>query len=87
MICPRCKADLEESPAAYGCSRWREGCEFKVWKDALKRFGGKKLTKTQAKQLFSKGEISVKLQRKSGEEYEKCAVLDDVYGIRIDFDR
>ena len=84
--CPRCGAEVTESPQAYGCSRWREGCEFKIWKDALKRFGGKKITKTVAKRLLSKGEDVVTLKNRQGKENDYFVVLDENYGIRVDFE-
>lgn len=83
--CPRCGAEVIESPQAYGCSRWREGCDFKIWKDALKRFGGKKITKTVAKRLLSKGEDVVTLKRKNGQESDFFVILDENFGIRVDF--
>ncbi len=84
--CPLCEAEVIESPKAYGCSRWREGCGFKIWKDALVRLGGKKITKTAAKRLLSKGEDVVTLKRKNGKEDDFFVTLDENYGIRVDFD-
>jgi DNA topoisomerase III len=31
--CPLCGADLLETPRAFGCGRYREGCGFVVWKE------------------------------------------------------
>lgn len=84
--CPRCGAEVIESPRAYGCSRWREGCDFKIWKDALKRFGGKKVTKTVAKRLLSKGEDVVTLKTRKGEDRDYFVLLDENFGIRVDFE-
>jgi DNA topoisomerase III len=84
-ICPLCQEDLVESPKAYGCSKWREGCRFKVFKDALGRFGGRKIAKTNFKKLISSGSFITKLKRKNGEEYEASILLDLEYGVKVDF--
>jgi DNA topoisomerase III len=83
--CPLCKSDLVESPKAYGCSMWKEGCGFKVFKDALGRFGGRKIAKTNFKKLLSSGSFITKLKRKNGDEYEAPILLDLDYGVKVDF--
>ncbi len=48
--CPSCgKGRIVPGKKAYGCSRWREGCKFTVWKE----IAGKKLTENQVKVLLS----------------------------------
>lgn len=44
VVCPLCGKPVQESPKAFGCSGWREGCKFTLWKDCLKRGGGPALT-------------------------------------------
>ena len=39
-ICPLCGKPVQVSDKAYGCSGWREGCHFTLWKDCLARGGG-----------------------------------------------
>lgn len=85
-VCPLCGKEIVESPLSYGCSAWREGCGFAIYKDALRRFGGKKLTKTDAKRFLEEGEMTVELRRKNGAIYQKNAFLDENFGLRIDFD-
>ena len=41
--CPLCGKPVQETDKAFGCSGWREGCPFTLWKDALSRGGGPKL--------------------------------------------
>ena len=41
--CPLCGKPVQETDKAFGCSGWREGCSFTLWKDALSRGGGPKL--------------------------------------------
>lgn len=43
--CPVCHEGLVvENDRAFGCTRWREGCRFTLWKDAVSRIGGPQLT-------------------------------------------
>ncbi len=53
--CPLCGARVQETARAFGCERWREGCRFTLWKDALERDGLPALTATAARKLL-KGE-------------------------------
>ena len=49
--CPRCRADVIEGREAYGCSRWREDCAFrlpKVWR-------GVPLRREQVRELLFRG--------------------------------
>ena len=51
--CPRCGADVIEGREAYGCSRWREDCTFrlaKVYRDVA-------LTHAQVRELCSRGVV------------------------------
>jgi DNA topoisomerase-3 len=49
--CPLCGADLLETPRAFGCSRYREGCGFAVWKE----LAGVTLAKRQVERLLRLG--------------------------------
>ncbi|MFA7166715.1 MAG: DNA topoisomerase, partial [Desulfoplanes sp.] len=74
--CPQCGGDVVETPKAYGCVNWREangGCKFTIWKTM---FGGK-ITKTQVKELLTKGATTkkLKLETKDGKQYEARLVL------------
>ena len=41
LPCPVCgKGEVTENEKAFGCSRWREGCKFTIWKDCVTRVGG-----------------------------------------------
>ena len=45
VACPLCgKGKIAENSKAFYCTRFREGCELKIWKDALVRAGGPELT-------------------------------------------
>ena len=42
--CPACgKGQVVENAKAFGCSRWREGCRFTLWKNAVSGAGGPEL--------------------------------------------
>ena len=42
--CPVCgKGQVVENAKAFGCSRWREGCRFTLWKNAVSGAGGPEL--------------------------------------------
>jgi len=47
VICPKCKkGTLLKGKTAYGCSRWKEGCDFRfLFVDIFAKAGGRKLTK------------------------------------------
>ncbi len=48
--CPACeKGRIVPGKKAYGCSQWREGCKFTIWKEVA----GKKLTENQVKALLA----------------------------------
>lgn len=49
-LCPVCqKGRVIEGKKAWGCSRWKEGCRFTIWKEIV----GKRLTVTQVKTLLT----------------------------------
>jgi DNA topoisomerase III len=50
--CPKCKTGVAvKGKAAYGCTRWNEGCDFRV----PFILSGRKLTETQINTLITKG--------------------------------
>ena len=40
VVCPLCGKPVQETAKAFGCSDWRGGCRFTLWKDCLARGGG-----------------------------------------------
>ncbi len=51
--CPICKeGQITENSKAFGCSRWRSGCQFTIWKDCITRVGGPELTEKLMKALL-----------------------------------
>ena len=55
--CPLCGKPVQENSKAFGCSGWREGCRFTLWKDGLKRGGGPLLNEKLVKLLLEKSEV------------------------------
>lgn len=55
--CPVCRQPVLETEKAFGCSDWRNGCRFTLWKNALVRSGGPVLNKRIVTALLTKGEV------------------------------
>ena len=75
--CPVCKlGTMLKGKAAYGCSRFREDCQFRV----AFEWGGKALTETQLKQLLRRGETGVIkgfISAKTGKKYDAALKVED----------
>ena len=57
-ICPECGAPVIETARAFGCSAWKKGCKFAIWKDD--RFItslGKKVSYEMVKILLEHGKV------------------------------
>ena len=57
LHCPLCGKPVQENSKAFGCSAWRDGCRFTLWKDGLKRGGGPMLTEKLVTLLLEKGAV------------------------------
>ncbi|MBQ1945402.1 MAG: DNA topoisomerase III [Clostridia bacterium] len=57
VVCPVCGKDVQESPKAFGCSAWRDGCRFTIWKNCLDRTGGPVLNQKIVQLLLKSGEV------------------------------
>ncbi|KZR59449.1 type IA DNA topoisomerase [Pseudobacillus badius] len=70
--CPLCGHGIIEGQKGFGCSNWKNGCKFVIWKNdkflaALK----KKPTKTMVKDLLKNGSAVVKgLTSKKGNKFD-----------------
>ena len=75
--CPVCKlGTMLKGKAAYGCSRFREDCQFRV----AFEWGGKQLTETQLKQLLRRGETGVIkgfISAKTGNKYDAALKVEE----------
>ncbi len=68
--CPLCGRDIQENAKAYGCSGYRDGCRFVIWKTVA----GKIITRAQAQQLLTKGQTG-KLKGFTGKKGKFDAAL------------
>lgn len=57
IVCPLCGKPIQENTKAFGCTAWREGCHFTLWKNGLERGGGPALNTKIVTLLLEKGEV------------------------------
>ncbi|ONI48069.1 hypothetical protein AN643_03555 [Candidatus Epulonipiscioides saccharophilum] len=59
--CPICQRDIIEGVRGYGCSGYKEGCNFVIWKqdETFKKYN-KVLSKTAAKSFLKKSTANIK---------------------------
>jgi len=81
--CPKCKSgEIIKGKAAYGCSNFRNGCQFRIPFEIF----GKVLTSAQTEQLILKGKTGKITGFKMGDSSELRAgslFLDDTFQIRL----
>lgn len=73
--CPICGKDIIESTKSFYCSGFKDGCNFSIWKS----IAGKKLTKTNIKQLLENG-ITTEIKgfkSKSGKQFNAKLQIND----------
>ncbi|MGF9991127.1 DNA topoisomerase [Bacillus mycoides] len=70
--CPVCSGSIVEGQKGFGCSDWKNGCKFVIWKnDKFLATMKKKPTKTMVKKLLKDGETLVKgLTSKKGNKFD-----------------
>lgn len=71
-LCPECGEQVLEDSKAYGCSGWRDGCKFTIWKnDRFLASMKKEPTKEMVISLLSDGECLVEgLTSKKGNVFD-----------------
>ena len=82
--CPLCKeGEIVETAKAYGCSRYREGCKFTIWRTVA----GRKLTKRQIEQLLQTGgtERIEGFTSKAGKPFAARLKLGEAFQVELDF--
>ena len=55
--CPLCGKPVQENAKAFGCSAWKEGCHFTLWKDGLVRGGGPQLNEKIVRLLLKDSRV------------------------------
>lgn len=70
--CPLCGHGIVEGQKGFGCSNWKSGCKFVIWKnDKFLAAMKKKPTKTMVKNLLKNGVVLVKgLTSKKGNKFD-----------------
>ncbi|HEY9772370.1 MAG TPA: DNA topoisomerase 3 [Planktothrix sp.] len=83
--CPQCQEGVvRKTPKGAGCSRWRDGCNFTIWRQQY----GKKLTDNQIKELAVKGRTkTIKgFKKKDGSgKYDAPLVVGPDFKVRPEF--
>ena len=66
--CPTCGGDIVVGAKAYGCSNWRNGCKFVIWKTMAQR----EISQEEAQQLLSSGttETLSGFKSKAGKDFD-----------------
>lgn len=83
-ICPICKqGEITENTKAFGCSRYRDGCGFTIWKTVASLV----LTKTQIRQLIDQGYTDPieGFLSKAGKHFCAALRLDPAGKVLLDF--
>ncbi|MCF8011138.1 MAG: DNA topoisomerase III [Clostridiales bacterium] len=73
--CPLCGCDVIENKKGYGCSGYKNGCKFIIWKE----IAGKKITCSQAKKLLEKGKTGIikGFKSRKGNKFDAALILKD----------
>jgi DNA topoisomerase-3 len=81
--CPKCGSPVVETKKSYGCSAWKSGCKFAIWKTVA----GKRVSEAQAKQLLEKGKTGQLkgFKSKAGKPFAAALTLDDDQNVKLDF--
>ncbi|WP_424651978.1 DNA topoisomerase [Capnocytophaga gingivalis] len=84
-ICPSCKqGSIIEGKFAYGCNRWKEGCQFRINKE----IAHKKISEKNVEDLLQKGKTSLikGFKSKAGKDFEAFLVLNENNEIGFSFE-
>lgn len=82
MSCPKCgQGAMLKGKTAYGCSRYKEGCDFRVAFVIM----GKKISENQVKRLVGKGAtVYLKGFKVGGEKEEGRILLGDAFELKYE---
>ena len=81
--CPLCGSDVVDQPKSYGCSGWKQGCKFAIWKT----IAGKKISVKTAEALLKSGKSPLLrgFKSKAGNTFDAQLKLDGGE-VRFDFE-
>ncbi|ATW26627.1 type IA DNA topoisomerase [Candidatus Formimonas warabiya] len=82
--CPFCGHSVVATAKAYGCSNWKNGCKFTVWKT----MAGKNIPEEAVRKLITEGktEKMTGFQSKTGKSFSAALVVKKDRTIGFDFD-
>ncbi len=82
--CPKCGSPVVETRKSYGCSAWKGGCDFAIWKTVA----GKRVSEAQARQLLSRGRTGRLrgFKSRAGKPFAAALKLGDDRRVKLDFD-
>lgn len=86
LICPKCgKGHIFDGKKSYGCSCYKEGCDFVIWKEIC----GKIISWENMIKLIQGAETSVinGMTKKTGETFDAALKLDSEYKVKFVFKR
>ncbi len=84
LTCPKCgQGRIIEGRRGHGCNRYREGCDFVVWKE----ISGKRLTEKQIHALIAKGKTRLikGFNGRSGKKFDARLRLDEKWKVVFEF--
>ncbi|MCB8815868.1 type IA DNA topoisomerase [Desulfosporosinus shakirovi] len=83
--CPKCGGEVIEGQKGFGCSNWRQGCHFVLWKTPI---CGKVLTPNQIKSLLKKGKTPLikGFKSKSGKSFSAYLIWEDQSEAKLKFE-
>lgn len=81
--CPLCGGDVVENHKAYGCSNYKNGCKFVIWKTILK----KRIGRDHAVSLLARGETDLiaGFVSKNGKRFSAKLRMDEEGQITFEF--
>jgi DNA topoisomerase-3 len=86
LTCPKCgQGRIIEGRRGFGCNRYREGCDFVVWKE----ISGKRLTEKQVHALIGKGKTRLikGFNGRSGKKFDARLRLDEQWKVVFEFSK
>lgn len=57
IVCPLCGKPVQETEKAFGCSNWKSGCHFTIWKNCLARSGGPMINEKLIKLILNDKQV------------------------------
>lgn len=82
--CPKCGGEVIEGKKGFGCSNWRSGCHFVLWKTPI---CGKILTPNQVRRLLKTGKTPLikGFKSKSGQSFAAYLIWENAPEAKLTF--